>query len=73
MAALLRRRRTGQGAFLELAQAEMASYMLGVSYLEAVANGSEPMPQGNTSDSAAPHNCYPCAGEDRWCDHAHGS
>jgi crotonobetainyl-CoA:carnitine CoA-transferase CaiB-like acyl-CoA transferase len=66
-AALLYRQRTGQGLFLDLAQAEVAAYLLGVSFLEVAVNGREPQPTGNDWADAAPHNCYPCAGEDRWC------
>ena len=67
IAALLRRRATGQGAVLELAQVEATAYVLGVSLLEAAVNGHEPAPIGNDWPYAAPHNCYPCRGEDRWC------
>ena len=67
IAALLHRRRTGQGLFLDMAQVDATAYMMGVSFLEALVNGREPQPAGNDWAYAAPHNCYPCAGEDRWC------
>jgi benzylsuccinate CoA-transferase BbsF subunit len=67
VSALLRRRATGKGAILELAQVEATAYMLGVSLLEAAVNKREPKPSGNDWPYAAPHNCYPCLGEDRWC------
>src|SRR5579862_7648269 len=67
IAALIRRRATGRGAILELAQVEATAYMLGVSLLEAAVNHREPRPAGNDWPYAAPHNCYPCLGEDRWC------
>lgn len=67
VAALIRRRATGQGATLELAQVEATAYMLGVSLLEAATNGSDPEPSGNDWPYAAPHSCYPCLGGDRWC------
>ena len=67
IAALIRRRATGQGAVLELAQVEATAYMLGVSLLEAAVNGHDPAPAGNDWPYAAPHSCYPCLGEDRWC------
>ncbi|HZR98645.1 MAG TPA: CoA transferase [Chloroflexota bacterium] len=66
-AALLYRQRTGRGVFVDLAQAESAAYMLGVSYLQVAVNGKGPEPVGNDWPYAAPHNVYPCAGEDRWC------
>jgi crotonobetainyl-CoA:carnitine CoA-transferase CaiB-like acyl-CoA transferase len=45
----------------------VAAYILGVSYLEVAVNGRDPQPVGNDWEGAAPHNIYPCAGEDRWC------
>jgi len=67
IAALLRRRATGEGATLELAQVEATAYMLGASFFDAAINGRDPAPIGNDWPYAAPHNCYRCAGDDRWC------
>lgn len=67
IAALIRRRQTGRGAVLEMAQVEATASVLGVSFMEAAINGREPQPIGNDWPYAAPHNCYPCLGEDRWC------
>jgi benzylsuccinate CoA-transferase BbsF subunit len=67
VAALMRRRATGEGATLELAQVEATAYMLGVNLLETAVNRREPTPMGNGSPNYAPHNCYPCKGDDRWC------
>jgi crotonobetainyl-CoA:carnitine CoA-transferase CaiB-like acyl-CoA transferase len=67
IAALLRRRQTGEGAVLELAQVEAAAYMLGTTLMDALVNGREPKPTGNDWPYAAPHNCYRCQGDDRWC------
>src|SRR5205814_7411508 len=67
IAALLRRRATGEGATLEMAQVEATAYMLGASLLEAAVNERDPQPMGNDWPYAAPHNCYPCRGDDRWC------
>jgi crotonobetainyl-CoA:carnitine CoA-transferase CaiB-like acyl-CoA transferase len=66
-AALLARERTGEGTVVDLAQVDLAAYMLGTTLLDALVNGREPAPMGNESAHAVPHNCYPCAGEDRWC------
>src|SRR5579884_1198706 len=66
-AALLRRQRTGEGLYLDFAQIDATAYMLGVSFLDAMVNGREPQPVGNDWPYAAPHNCYPCHGDDRWC------
>jgi len=35
--------------------------------MEAASSGKNPEPIGNISLSVAPHGCYPCKGEDRWC------
>jgi benzylsuccinate CoA-transferase BbsF subunit len=35
--------------------------------MEAASSGKNPEPTGNISFSVAPHGCYPCKGEDRWC------
>jgi crotonobetainyl-CoA:carnitine CoA-transferase CaiB-like acyl-CoA transferase len=67
VAALLHRDRTGQGAVLDMSQAETTAYFLGTSYLEASVTGREPEPVGNDWPYAAPQNCYRCAGVDRWC------
>jgi crotonobetainyl-CoA:carnitine CoA-transferase CaiB-like acyl-CoA transferase len=64
---VLYRDRQKSGAFIDLAQSEATAYMIGASLMEAIALGRDPEPIGNASLSAAPHGCYPCKGEDRWC------
>lgn len=67
VAALLRQRLTGKGASIDMAQSEATAYTLGVSYLESARNGKDPVPRGNAHPTIAPHGCYPCQGEERWC------
>ena len=67
LAALHYRAHTGKGQYIDLSQAEAAASMLGPAYLEWFINGREPEPQGNLSSTAAPHGCYRCKGDDRWC------
>lgn len=67
MGALLDRDRTGEGHFIDLAQAEALGYFLGVTYLKSLLGGAEPAPEGNFNPGAAPHDCFPCRGEDCWC------
>jgi crotonobetainyl-CoA:carnitine CoA-transferase CaiB-like acyl-CoA transferase len=67
LAALHYRARTGKGQYIDISQAETAASMLGPAYLEWLINGREPEPQGNFSPWAAPHGCYRCKGDDRWC------
>lgn len=67
LAALFRRRRTGQGTHIDLAQLETAAGMLGVPYLDYFANGVVER-QGDGRDQwDAPRGCYRCQGEDAWC------
>jgi len=67
LAALLHGRRTGKGVTVDLAQIEATAYTLGATYLETSVNGDDPQPKGNHCALAAPHGCYRCDGEDRWC------
>jgi benzylsuccinate CoA-transferase BbsF subunit len=67
VAALLNSRRTGRGMTIDLAQIEGTAYTLGTTYLETSVNGEETPPKGNHYAVAAPHGCYRCQGEDRWC------
>jgi crotonobetainyl-CoA:carnitine CoA-transferase CaiB-like acyl-CoA transferase len=67
LAALHYRARTGKGQYIDISQAETAASMLGPAYLEWLINGREPQPQGNFCSIAAPHGCYRCKGDDRWC------
>ncbi len=67
VAALLNSRRTGKGVTVDLAQIEGTAYTLGTTYLETSVNGDDPKPRGNHYGEAAPHGCYRCQGDDRWC------
>ncbi len=67
VSAELYRKRTGQGVAIDLSQAETAAYMIGVSLMESLISDSDVEPIGNDWPYAAPHGCYPCRGEDRWC------
>src|SRR5919108_647369 len=64
---VLYRNRQKKGAFIDLAQSEATAFMIGANLIEAAARGKDPQPIGNASSSVAPHDCYPCKGEDRWC------
>jgi benzylsuccinate CoA-transferase BbsF subunit len=67
VAALLNSRRNGNGVTIDLAQIEGTAYTLGATYLQTSVNGEDPQPKGNHYALAAPHGCYRCEGEDRWC------
>jgi crotonobetainyl-CoA:carnitine CoA-transferase CaiB-like acyl-CoA transferase len=66
-AALHHRARTGQGQYIDISQAETAAAMIAPAYVEYLVCGHEPQPQGNASAVFAPHGCYRCKGDDRWC------
>ena len=67
MCALDHRSRTGEGQHISLSQTEATIGVIGDVMLEYLANGEEPRSLGNRSLRAAPHGCYRCRGEDRWC------
>ncbi len=64
---VLHRDRQKKGAFIDLAQSEATAFMIGANLIEAASSGKDPEPIGNASASIAPHGCYPCNGDDRWC------
>lgn len=66
LTALWHRRRTGEGQYIDLSQAETMVSLLGPAVLDYTVNGVDAMPDGNRADYAAPQGVYPCAGEDRW-------
>ena len=66
-AALRERCRTGKGQFIDLSMMELTVASIGDLVLEEAANGHEPNAWGNGAPNAAPHSCYPCDGDDRWC------
>jgi crotonobetainyl-CoA:carnitine CoA-transferase CaiB-like acyl-CoA transferase len=69
LAALEFRDERGTGLYIDLSEYEAACTVLGPSFLDIFANQTEISAQGNRSDylPAAPHGCYRCQGEDRWC------
>ena len=67
LAALLRKQKTGEGAYIDVAQVETAAYSLSGWMLEFFANDEVVERDGNRSRTMAPHGVFPCRGEDRWC------
>ena len=66
MAALRRRQRTGEGALIELPQAENVMQQIGELFVDAARTGRHQEPHGNRHPTRAPQGCYPCTGADRW-------
>jgi benzylsuccinate CoA-transferase BbsF subunit len=65
-AALWRRRRTGRGCTIDVAQIETGVYSLSEMMVRWSANAESVTRDGNRSQSDAPHGAYRCRGEDRW-------
>jgi benzylsuccinate CoA-transferase BbsF subunit len=66
VAALRHRNQTGQGQFIEVAQLEATTSMLGEGLLQYQMSGQVAGPVGNYDPDFAPHNNYPCRGDDQW-------
>jgi crotonobetainyl-CoA:carnitine CoA-transferase CaiB-like acyl-CoA transferase len=66
LGALDHRRRTGEGQYLDFAQAEAAVHFLTPALLDYAVNGHITTRDGNADPDMAPHGVYPCAGEDAW-------
>jgi crotonobetainyl-CoA:carnitine CoA-transferase CaiB-like acyl-CoA transferase len=62
------RERTGRGQYIDLSEYEAMCTTIGPTFLDILANKREIIPDGSPcgTDAAAPHGCYPCAGDDRW-------
>lgn len=66
LAALIHRRRTGEGQFIDLSQWESTMALLPEGILAQTMTGTAPERDGNHDGGWAPHAIYRCAGEDRW-------
>lgn len=67
MAALIHRRKTGEGQWIDLSQAEVGSMTLAPIFLDTLVNHRESRPRGNRHWGSGFQGVYPCAGEDQWC------
>jgi crotonobetainyl-CoA:carnitine CoA-transferase CaiB-like acyl-CoA transferase len=61
LAAIDHRRRTGQGCWLDVAQAEAGIQFLAPYIARRAAGGDNLTPQGNRDAQMAPHGVFPCA------------
>src|SRR5437660_5137063 len=66
LAALDHRRRTGEGAYIDLSQSETGAQFISTAMLDYSANGVIANRDGNRDAAAAPHGCYPC-NDGEWC------
>jgi len=66
LGALLRRRKTGLGMYMEQAQVEALLSFMGPHILDYVVNHRLLQRRGNRDRYMCPHGVYPCRGADRW-------
>ena len=64
--ALLYKKKTGKGMFLDQAQVEAGTTFLEPLHLDYHVNGRIASRMGNLDPYKAPHSVYPCKGDDRW-------
>lgn len=67
LAALRRRRLTGEGMKIDLSQVESTINFIGTSVLRCAVEGGDRPQIGNASADMAPQGVYRCAGDDAWC------
>ncbi|MCH9804561.1 CoA transferase [bacterium] len=66
LAALDHRRRTGEGQYLDFAQAEGSMHVIAPLLLDYTINGKVASTVGNSDARCNPHGVFPSQGEDRW-------
>ena len=62
--ALMRRRETGEGCFIDATQVEGAAFLIADRHLQQFHSEEDVAPLGNRSPDMAPHGCYRCADDD---------
>ncbi|MEX0406839.1 CoA transferase [Aquibium sp. LZ166] len=67
LAALRRRRLTGEGMKIDLSQVESTINFIGSAVVASALEGADRPQIGNASEAMAPHGIYRCAGDDEWC------
>jgi crotonobetainyl-CoA:carnitine CoA-transferase CaiB-like acyl-CoA transferase len=68
LAAIMKRRRTGRGCYIDLSQTETGLMLSGTAVLEAQVTAKPTQRYGNRMPFAewAPHGAFPCRGRDQW-------
>lgn len=66
LAALDHRDRTGEGLYIDQAQAESSLHFMSAALLDYTINGRVPQLVGNADPDMAPHGCYRTSGDDDW-------
>jgi benzylsuccinate CoA-transferase BbsF subunit len=66
MAALFYRQRTGKGQYIDMAQIDVGASVIGEAFMEYFMTSRVMGTMGNRNPVMAPHNNYPCKGEEHW-------
>ncbi len=66
LAALDHRDRTGEGLYIDQAQAESSLHFMSTALLDYTINGRVPQLVGNSDPDMAPHGCFRASGDDDW-------
>ena len=66
LAALRHRNRTGEGQWIDASMGETVIGQMHEWFIDYFMNGRDRRQWGNRDDAMAPHNTYPCAGDDNW-------
>jgi benzylsuccinate CoA-transferase BbsF subunit len=66
LTAIHNRRRTGQGAYVDLSMLESTVTLLPEALLRYVVGVESESPGGNREPGASPSGCFPCEGDDEW-------
>lgn len=72
-AALVAKKRTGQGQYIDVSLWESAAVLTVEGWMDHAMNNTQPPRIGNRDPWMAPYNCFRCAGEDEWVTIACGS
>ncbi len=72
-AALVARKRTGQGQHIDVSLWESMAVLMAEGWMDYAMNGTQPARMGNRDPLMSPHNCFRCAGEDEWVSIACGT
>ena len=67
IAALIHRRKTGKGQYLDMSQNEASIQYLSPLVLDYITSGRIASKCGNNHAFAVPHGAFQCIGDDRWC------
>jgi crotonobetainyl-CoA:carnitine CoA-transferase CaiB-like acyl-CoA transferase len=63
---VIKKRRTGKGSRVDLAQVEVSTKLAGVAFAALNRTGAAPPATGNRHPTWAPQGCYAVRGEDQW-------